>query len=92
MGTTFKCHFSPGLSLGSLKIRILVISKLWRLISFSNRVFFKNSRAIFYIPQKYFSNGLYHAPIEPHLTLAFKGFVVGNQIPNLTFTPFDHNS
>jgi hypothetical protein len=32
--------------------------------------------------------GLQHAPIEAHLTFAFKGFVVGSQIPNLILAFF----
>jgi hypothetical protein len=93
MGTTCKCHFSPKLPLGSPKIGTLVVSKLWTIIFLSNQVFFENARAISYIPQKDLSNNIYHAPIEPHLTLAFKGFVVGSQIFNLILTPsFDHNS
>jgi hypothetical protein len=43
--------------------------------------------------QKVFSNGVSHFPIKPHLTFAFKGFMLKSQIPNLTPTPsFDHNS
>jgi hypothetical protein len=43
--------------------------------------------------QKDLSKGVLHAPIIDHLTLALKGFVVGNQIINLTPNPsFDHNS
>ncbi len=63
------------------------------LIFFSNQVFFENVREISYNSQKDLSNSVKHAPIRLHLTLAFKGFVVRNQIPN--FTPalsFDHNS
>ncbi len=38
-------------------------------------------------------NHILHAPIGDHLIHALKGFVVGNQILNLTFNlSFDHNS
>ncbi len=78
---------------GSPKTRTFVISNLWMLISFSNQVFFKSVRTIFYSLWKYLSYDVYHTSIKPHLTPIFKGFVVGNQIPNLTLAPsFDHNS
>jgi len=93
VGTTSKCHFSPILPSGSPKIGTLVVPKLWTFISFSNQIFFKNSKIISYSPQKDLSKGLKHALIGPHLTPTFKGFVVKNQIPNLTLAPsFDHNS
>jgi hypothetical protein len=75
-GITFKCHFSPGLPNGSPKIKTLVVPKLWRLISFSNQVFFENARAISYSLQKDLSNGVKHASIKLHLSLAFKAFMV----------------
>jgi hypothetical protein len=62
------------------------------------RIFFKTSyleheREISYSPQKDLSNGVLHAPIGDHLALALKGFMVRNQIPNLTPNlSFDHNS
>jgi hypothetical protein len=63
------------------------------LISSSNQTCFEHARAIFYIPQKDFSNGVLNPPIEDHLTPTLREFVVGNQIPNLTPNPsFDHNS
>jgi hypothetical protein len=50
-------------------------------------------KAVTQNPQKDISNGLLHTPIKDHLTLALRGFVIGNQIPNLTPIPsFDHNS
>jgi hypothetical protein len=62
-------------------------------ISFSNQICFEHVKAITHSLQKYISNGLLHAPIKDHLTFALRGFVVRNQIPNLTFDPsFDHNS
>jgi len=45
------CHFSPGLPSGSL-----VVPKLWTFISFSNHIYFENTRAMSYNPQKYLSN------------------------------------
>jgi len=60
---------------------------------FSSQVYFENLRAISYSPQKNLSSDVSHAPIEAHLLPTFKGFIVGNQIPNLTLAPsFDHNS
>ncbi len=59
---------------------IFIVPKIWKLISFSNQVYFANARATSYSPQKDLSNGVYHAPIKIHLTLAFKGFVVRSQI------------
>ncbi len=53
------------------------------LISFSNQVYFENVRKISYSPQIDIFIDLLHAPIGAHLTLAFKAFVVENQIPNL---------
>jgi hypothetical protein len=42
--------------------------------------------------KKYFQHAL-HAPIGDHLTPILRGFLVRNQIPNLTLGPsFDHNS
>ncbi len=62
-------------------------------IHLSNKVCYENERAITYSPQKDLSNNVEHAQIELHLTPTLKGFVVGNQFPNLTPTPsFDHNS
>jgi hypothetical protein len=62
------------------------------------RIFFKSNmfktcmeNILFF--QKDLSNTILHPPIEDHLTFALRGFVVRNQIPNLTFDPsFDHNS
>jgi len=48
---------------------------------------------IFYTIQKDLSNDVWHAPIGAHLTFALKGFVVTNQIINLSPNPFlNHNS
>ncbi len=91
--TTSKCHFSLKLLSGSPKTRTFTIPKLWTPMSFSNQISFENERAISYSPWKYLSNSVYYGWIEPHLTPAFKGFVVGSQIPYLTTAPsFDHNS
>jgi hypothetical protein len=46
--------------------------------------FFDNVKQISYSLQKYLSNDVWHASIKPHLTLAFKEFVVKNQNFNLT--------
>ncbi len=76
----------------SLFLATFVVPKLWMLISFSNQVYFEKTRKISYSPKKYLSNGVQHTPIRPHLAPAFKGFMVGSQISNLTPTPsFDHN-
>jgi len=53
-------------------------------ISSSNRAFLEHARAISYNLQKDLSNDVFHAPIKDNLTLAPKGFVVGNQNFNLT--------
>jgi hypothetical protein len=42
--------------------------------------------------KKIISNDVWHAPIKVYLTLALKGFVVKNQIPNLNLNPFYHNT
>jgi hypothetical protein len=69
------------------------VLELWTFVSFSNQIYFENSRVISYSPQKDISNGVYHAPIRAHLTLDFKGFVVKSQILNSTLAlSFDHNS
>ncbi len=92
-GTISKCHFSSGLPSGSPKIGTLVVPKLWRFVSFSNQVCYENAGAIFYIPQKDLSNDVRNAPIGPHLTPTFKGFMVRSQILNLIRTLFfNHNS
>jgi hypothetical protein len=54
-------------------------------------IFFKSTcleqaSALSYNPQKDLSYGVLHAPIRDHLTPALRGFMVGSQIPNLTFT------
>ncbi len=48
-------------------------------------IFFKwnyleHVRALTYSPQKYFSNNVLHTPIEDHLTLILRVFVVGSQM------------
>jgi len=59
----------------------------------SKKIFLDHARPISYSPQKDISNSVLHAPIEDHLALAIRGFVVGNQIPNLIpDLSFDHNS
>jgi len=45
-------------------------------------------KAIFYILEKDFFNSVLHSLIGNDLTLVLKGFVVGNQILNLTFDLF----
>jgi hypothetical protein len=53
----------------------------------------EHAREIFYSPQKDFFNNVLHASIKDHLMPTLKGFVVRNQIPNLTpDSSFDHNS
>ncbi len=50
-------------------------------------------KEFFYILEKDFSNSVLHSSIGNDLTLVLRGFVVGNQIFNLTFGPFFyHNS
>ncbi len=90
MGATSKWHFFPS---GSPKIETLIVPKLWTFIFFSNQTCFEHVMAITYSLQKNISNNLLHALIRDHLTPTLKGFVVKNQIPNLTPDPsFDHNS
>ncbi len=55
--------------------------------------FLEHARALYYGLQKDLSNDVLHALIGNHSTLTLRGFVVGNQIPNLTpILSFDHNS
>jgi hypothetical protein len=62
-------------------------------ISSSNQAYLEHVRVIYYNPQKDLSSIVLHNPIKDHLTPALRGFVVGNQILNLTPNPsFDHNS
>jgi hypothetical protein len=84
IGTTSKCHFSTGLPSGSRKSGTFAIPKFWTLIYFLNQFLKENANTIFYSSQQDCSNDVQHAPIRPHLTLAFKGFVVKNQIIKLT--------
>jgi hypothetical protein len=53
--------------------------------SSSNQAYLELMNAIYYSLQKDLSNGVFYAQIGTHLTLALKRFVVGSQIPNLTF-------
>ncbi len=54
--------------------------------------FWEHASKISHNSQKDFSNGVLHAPIEDDLILVLRGFVVMNQVPNLTPNPFlDHN-
>jgi hypothetical protein len=69
---------------GSPKIGTFIIPKFWMFISFSNQTCLEHVIALSYSPQKDISNGVLHTPIKNHLTPALKGFVVKNQIPNLT--------
>jgi len=71
----------------------LVVSKLWMIIFSSNQTCLEHATIIYYSPQKYFFNNVLHAPIGNPLTPALRGFVVKNQISNLTpdFS-FDQNS
>jgi hypothetical protein len=62
----------------SPKIGTLVISKFWMFISSSNQAFLEHVKVTSYNPQKNLSKGVFHAPIEGHLTPALKGFVVKN--------------
>jgi hypothetical protein len=52
--TISKRHFSPRLSNVSPKTTTLVVPKLWKLISFSNKVFFQNVTLISYILETIF--------------------------------------
>jgi hypothetical protein len=90
---TFKWHFIPGFPSGNPKIGTLVVLKFWTLISSSNQTFLDHARAISYSFQKNLSNSVLYTPIEDHLTVALRGFVVKSQVPNLIPNPsFDHNS
>ncbi len=78
---------------GSPKIGTLVVLKSWTFISSFNQVFLDHVKELYYSPQKDLSNSVLHVPIKNHLSLALRGFVVGNQIFNLApDLSFDHNS
>jgi hypothetical protein len=63
------------------------------LISSSNQMCLEHAKEIFDKPQKDLFNNVLHASIGDHLTLTLRGFVVRNQISNLTLdSSFDHNS
>jgi hypothetical protein len=67
--------------------------KLWTFISSSNQACLEHMKVLTYNPQNDLDNGVLHAPIINHLTLDLRGFVLGSQIPNLTFNlSFDQNS
>jgi hypothetical protein len=53
--------FSRDSQMGILKIGILVVPKLWTLISSSNQAFFEHVKTLFYNLQKYLSK-VYHMP------------------------------
>jgi hypothetical protein len=60
---------------------------------FFNQTCLGHVKAISYNPQKDLSNGVSHTLIGTHLTLTLKGFVIKNEILNLTPNlSFDHNS
>ncbi len=52
--TTSKCHFSLGFPSGSPKTKTLIVPKISTFISFSNQVYFDNTRVIFYSFKKIF--------------------------------------
>jgi hypothetical protein len=54
----YKDYIQMSLFLKNPKIGILVVPKLWMLISLSNQIYFENSREIYYSPQKYLSNNV----------------------------------
>jgi hypothetical protein len=63
------------------------------LIYIPNQACLEHVREISYSFQIDISNGVWHAPMRAYLALALKGFVVGNEIFNLTLDPsFDYNS
>jgi hypothetical protein len=68
---------------GCRKIETFDIPKFWMFISFSNQALLENTREISYSLQKDLSNGIFHASIKDHLIPPLRGFLVGNQIPNL---------
>jgi hypothetical protein len=78
MGATSKWHFFSRFPNGSPKTGTFVVSRLWMFISSSNDAFFEHAKVISYIPQKYLSNGVFHALIKDDLTCALRGFVVGS--------------
>jgi hypothetical protein len=93
MGTISKWNYFLELPNGSPKIGTFIVPKLWVFISSSKQMRLEHVRAIFYIPQNDISNGVLHALIRTHLTLALKGFVVKSQILNLIPNhSFDHSS
>jgi hypothetical protein len=55
-GDYIQMSLSPGFPNASPKIATLLVSKLWTLIYFSNKIFLENEKEISYSSQKYLSN------------------------------------
>ncbi len=78
---------------GVPKLRLLLSQNFGHSYIFEIKFVLRMRNKYFIAFKKDLSKGVQHALIGPHLTLAFKGFVVGSQIPNLTLAfSFDHNS
>ncbi len=80
--------FSLDSQVGVPKLGLLLFQNFGHSYFSSNQAYLNHARAIYYSPQKYFSNNVWHVLIGVHLTFTLKGFVVGNQIFNLTATLF----
>ncbi len=82
--TFFPQNFEMGVS----KLGLLLSQNYRHSYLPQNQACLEHARAISYSSQKDISNGVLHAPIRAHVTLALKGFVVGSQILNLIFDLF----
>jgi hypothetical protein len=78
--------FSLDSQVGVPKLGLLLFQNFGHSYFSSNQTYLDHSRAIYYSPQKYLSNNVWHILIGVHLTFTLKGIVVGNQIFNLTPT------
>ncbi len=76
----------------SSKTRTIIVPKLQILVSFSNQVFFVKCEHNILQPLKIYFQWCITQSNRTSFDPFFKGFVVGNQIPNLPLAPsFDQN-
>jgi len=68
--------FYQNFQMGNPKNEIFVVLKFWTFISSSNQTFLKHARTISHSPGRNVFNSVSHAPIDDHLSLFLKGFVV----------------
>jgi hypothetical protein len=84
--------FPQDSQVGVLKLRLLLSQNFGRSCLFQIKSILR-LQGQYLIEIKNICPTMYNMFHKPHLTPAFKGFVVGSQILNLTLTPsFDHNS